>query len=1117
MGDKRLLLSISIVILFLSKVVAQTPQVNLISPANGGIFEDSLSDYTKYGKSYGPTALANGVTNEIGWASKRKPSTQEFVYSFQGGATAVLDNVVIHGGTAEGKYYSKDVEIWVSQDGLGFSQIAGGTLPRARNRSITLDMSLVQAAYVKLVIKNGYRTDYWELAEFVVNGTLIEVEAPTNLVSPKNEGILERSLSNFTEYGRGYVVQDLTNGVTNEDGWSSKRKPKTSQEFVYSFKDGNTALLDNVVIHGGKAEGKYFSKDVEVWTSLNGTQFSRIASGRLPRERNRSITLNMGLVEAAYVKLVIKSGYRKDYWELAEFVVNGDFVDTDDPNLVPTANAGPDQITELGITVFLDGSRSSDPEGDPLTYSWSPLEVPAGSSATLSDLNVVNPSFQVDVIGEYVAELIVNDGDPNSDSAPDQVLISTDNIHPVADAGPDQPASINQLIQLDGSNSSDVDGNLLNFSWSLISIPTGSVAVLSDPNSVYPEFLVDVPGQYTAELIVNDGSINSEPDQVVINTENTPPVADAGPDQTAILGEMIQLDASGSSDADGDSLNYFWSLPSVPAGSSAALSNVTSVNSSFTVDQPGTYVAQVIVDDGVSESKWDTAVISTENTRPVADPGSNQFVNYGDTVQIDGSGSFDANGDPIGYFWALIEKPENSTIALSDPDLVDPTFLPDESGIYVAQLIVSDDFLESEPQTVVFTIEGDDDNLPNWWEISVAGDLTTLTDTSDPDGDSLSALDEYLLGSDPFRWEGLQKVTVANPIIDGSDSSNRSLELSLIANEAHTADIIFYRFSFDIDSQYSFPARTGGDFGDFNFTEIATISQSLSAGDNTINWDGIDAATGQFHGYEVVVVKVISTETDGGGNLDIIDYTSDYIESGGSIGFSESFPDRSNDAEFFRNARMRFSFGSNGMNPVIANHQIYPGIWSNRLLYQREVVDWLPFTSEGRLIYEQRQLGNLVLPENSQSYFKTRNLPENSIIYTNQSIEFTNYSVEAYRSVPSLGEVLHGVFTLSGDAKVTLQLYRPDLTPYPLYYYNEGTQNYELLQGLPLGAGDHMLEFVAMNFESFESNGNVKLFDDSNMSSPVSGLDGYFRVKFIIEDVRTGKVTTYWASVLVTN
>ena len=412
----------------------------------------------------------------------------------------------------------------------------------------------------------------------------------------------------------------------------------------------------------------------------------------------------------------------------------------------------------------------------------------------------------------------------------------------------------------------------------------------------------------------------------------------------------------------------------------------------------------------------------------------------------------------------------------------------------------------------------DNDTIPDWWEILVAGGLTTLTDTSDPDGDSLSALDEYRLGSDPLRWEGLQQVTVTSSMIDVSDVDNRSLELSLVANESHNVEIILYGFNFDVDGQFNFTSRTGGDFGDFNFTEIATISQVLSAGDNTVNWDGIDAATDQFHGYEVIATKITSTETDGGGNADVIDSVSDYIEEGGILGLSDSYPDNFNRSdEFFRNGRMRFSFGSNEMKPVIAHHQIYPGIWNNRLLYRSETVDWLPFTTEGRLVYEQARLGNLVLPESSQSYFKTRSLPENSIIYTNQNIEFTNYAVEAYRSIPSLGEVLNGVFTLSGDAKVTLQLYRPDLTPYPLYYYNEATQNYELLQDLPLGAGDHMLEFVAMNFESFESNGNVTLFDDSNMSSPVSGLDGYFRVKFIIEDARTGKVTIYWASVLVTN
>jgi hypothetical protein len=203
------------------------------------------------------------------------------------------------------------------------------------------------------------------------------------------------------------------------------------------------------------------------------------------------------------------------------------------------------------------------------------------------------------------------------------------------------------------------------------------------------------------------------------------------------------------------------------------------------------------------------------------------------------------------------------------------------------------------------------------------------------------------------------------------------------------------------------------------------------------------------------------------------------------------------------------------MEPVIAHHQTYPGLWKNRVLYQEETVDWVPFTSDGKFIYEQDQLGNIIIPESSENYFKLRSLPENAIVYTNQNIALTNWSVEAYKSTPASGEVLHGVFSLSGDARVTLQLYRPDLTPYPLYYYNPGSQNYELLQDVVLAAGDHDFEFVAMNYENFQSSGEVTLFDEPNSASPVSNLNGYFRVKFIIEDIRTGEITTQWASVLV--
>ena len=74
-------------------------------------------------------------------------------------------------------------------------------------------MNSVRAAYVKLVIKSGYHQKYWQLAEFVVNGTFAEVEVPTNLVSPENGGKFENELSDYTER-RGYGVVNLTNGVT---------------------------------------------------------------------------------------------------------------------------------------------------------------------------------------------------------------------------------------------------------------------------------------------------------------------------------------------------------------------------------------------------------------------------------------------------------------------------------------------------------------------------------------------------------------------------------------------------------------------------------------------------------------------------------------------------------------------------------------------------------------------------------------------------------------------------------------------------------------------------------------------------------------------------------------
>ncbi|HHC11307.1 MAG TPA: carboxypeptidase regulatory-like domain-containing protein [Campylobacterales bacterium] len=89
------------------------------------------------------------------------------------------------------------------------------------------------------------------------------------------------------------------------------------------------------------------------------------------------------------------------------------------------ANAGADQTVAESVTVQLDGSGSSDPDGDVITFAWSFVTKPAGSTATLSDATAINPTFEPDVLGNYVVQLIVNNG--QVDSVADTVAITVIN------------------------------------------------------------------------------------------------------------------------------------------------------------------------------------------------------------------------------------------------------------------------------------------------------------------------------------------------------------------------------------------------------------------------------------------------------------------------------------------------------------------------------------------------------------------------------------------------------------------------------------------------------------------------------------------------------------------
>ena len=372
-------------------------------------------------------------------------------------------------------------------------------------------------------------------------------------------------------------------------------------------------------------------------------------------------------------------------------------------NSSPVANAGPDQTAVVTQTVTLDGTGSSDVDGDPLTFAWTLTNRPAGSGAVLLNANAVHPTFTIDRPGTFVAALTVNDG--RVTSAPDTVIINTRNSAPVANAGSDQTAFVTAIVTLNGSGSTDVDGDVITHAWSLISVPAGSSAALSDPTAVTPTLVIDRPGLYIAQLIVNDGTTMSVPDTVSITTQNSAPVANAGIDQTVFAGQTVLVDGLQSSDVDGDPLTFRWSFTSLPLNSAASLANAGSRVASFVADRPGNYVVQLIVNDGSADSAPDTVAVTTTNSMPVAVAGPDQSnLRVGQVVALDGTQSSDADGQPLTYLWSLIARPASSLAGLTGPTTSTPTLTPDAAGDYVAQLIVSDGFTDSQPDTVLIQV-----------------------------------------------------------------------------------------------------------------------------------------------------------------------------------------------------------------------------------------------------------------------------------------------------------------------------------------------------------------------------------------------------------------------------
>lgn len=351
---------------------------------------------------------------------------------------------------------------------------------------------------------------------------------------------------------------------------------------------------------------------------------------------------------------------------------------------------------------------------------------------------------------------------PSGDSTGGPTPLPTPtNSAPVANAGLDKTAPRGTAVYLEGTASSDPDGDLLSFQWSILTLPTGSTATLAKANQPSPYFTPDQEGNYVIQLIVVDAKgLASSPDTVTVSTINSAPIADAGPDQIVTsLGTAITLGGE-SWDPDGDSISYSWAMTSKPAGSMAILSDPASPNPTFVADVYGDYMIELVVTDSWASSPSDSVKVSFGNLRPVADGGNSFAMPRGSVVNLDGSASYDPNGDPITYQWSFVSKPTGSTAELMASTAVNPSFISDMAGTYVLNLVVSDGVEQSDPGSATVAI------------------FSTLNAPIQDLLDALQALNN--LPSNAFKSRNMKRelANKINTVIVNIDGGNSQLALS---------------------------------------------------------------------------------------------------------------------------------------------------------------------------------------------------------------------------------------------------------------------------------------------------------------------------------------------------
>jgi len=416
-------------------------------------------------------------------------------------------------------------------------------------------------------------------------------------------------------------------------------------------------------------------------------------------------------------------------------------------NTPPTASGPTDQspsvVLEPGTVLTLSPGTVNDADGQPLTYTWTQT---GGPDVTLAGADSANPTFPAPAGGgSFTFEVVISDG-VNSITRTITMDVETVNQPPVAQpgfgtddgAGSGDSSSGEVVVEpgapvyLDGRSSADPEGRTLSYVWRQLSgtpvqlfdadkavayfraptsSPVSSSAGMSPASAASPQATA-VFSDLVFGLVVSDGELSSPEATLSLDVStNNRPVADAGGNRVLHglgNGDTVQLDATASSDADGDAISYAWTLVS----GNATLDDATSARPMLTYNGSNTdgvddvVELELVVSDGIFDSAPLPLTLTFQDNRtPTANAGVNMSgINAGQVVTLNGSASSDPDGDALSYQWTQVSGP---AVTLSDANAASPSFTaPDVAADaqLVFELVVNDGSVDSAPARVTVSV-----------------------------------------------------------------------------------------------------------------------------------------------------------------------------------------------------------------------------------------------------------------------------------------------------------------------------------------------------------------------------------------------------------------------------